>query len=1156
MAYRKHALFSPAINSQQAMPSAEDEKQIFEDKFGQMAYQAFSGKFPDLVPEIVTFKMLDSDTEMGTGVGAFIIEQEGSYIYIPVVLSENELKPFDLMYVKDQDIFLPLNNDWLEEVNKSTISSMGDGAKLPDTVATDVDIRNLMVPPTTGRYSYASDVSARSWLEASSTEPLGRKLTKIAIGPFPGTGAGATGQPSEFNPEIWATFVEQFQRTQQMSPGQALDNNALDVDTLAKMYKSHTKTWEMMQDPNAATAAAQQGMAPAGAQQQQMPQQGMAPQQGAAPAAPQPGMTTTASISMPHINPETVRTLGQMVDEGVSNAVRGGLTGAGTGLMTSDWEDWRDAPGVAARGGLGGALAGPIGAIIGRQGAIQSGGGISPGLGQAAGRYTGAALGGIMNTREKEVDPYTGQQQPGFVGTALSALANPMSAMSRYASYEDGITAMLKHAQKSNTYAPKLVEFLEKAPNQVKEGFAKVLDANPRLLKKAAELYGEQQLIKALTHKTAGVSHTGGALYIADKATRAKEYTELFGEAAPEAFNGVLMRGYYFKDTRPSLNLAVQVQKYQHFQDTLSSGPYRLYTTKGAPTGALVITEPFDLLSEDRFTFPKEDSRVKRLQNKVPKTTYNKEPESLYGFDCNGRDIERSHKYSRLAILEDGNYVMTNQLMGEQVSENFLKGSGVYKAVLTEGTAKPSKGTGAFISKRGAQYHGTKPVEITELSVGTDGVVRGKISNEGGWGAKAFVMDPRSPGNRPMKLRDQNLVVIPASWKWVSLKDDKPAEDFLRTADALSHIVLDALGSMGVHEAVVRDAGESMYSVDGDRTDTKKEAIFKIASRYKVHASAAEAMLKIASHTGVCRSYIVTPSAYQSLKYRIKIAQGEAAPQTPMGGPPAMQQPAPAAPAPQAAPPAMPPAMQQAPAPAPSPPSAVDQAFSESMQSLQEQMTALQAQLDVLTTVQQRAQEIETGQPAEPAAPADPAQGGMPAPAPADPAQAPAPAMPQDPSQMGGDPGMQGMPEGMDPAMGMDPNADPNAQQEPQYPIMRTEQPSSEEIASQINPAFLEGAAGMHETGAFDAGTIASLARNGTLKGLTSQYASNLESSIDDLGRTLLTLYMQESQIKEQLGETTYIELETQMRDTFQGLGKLVLSMTHNSTMLDPNAIA
>jgi hypothetical protein len=1090
---------------------------------------------------------------MGTGVGAFILEQEGDYIYVPCVLSENELKPFDLMYVKSKDIFLPLNNDWIEEVNKSTISSLGDGAKLPDTVATDVDIRNIVVPPTTGRYSYASAVSPRNWLEASSTEPLGRKLTKLAIGPFPGTGSGPAGQGSEFNPEIWATFVEQFQRTQSMTPGQALDSNTLDVETLAKMYKSHTKTWEMMQDPNAANAAAQQGMAPQ--------QQGMAPQQQAQPQAQQPmaapaaqGMTTTASVGG-----ESVRTLGTIIDEAVAHAARSGLTGAGTGLISQDWDDWRDAPGIAAKGALGGAIAGPIGAVIGRQAGIQSGGSISPEFGQLAGRYTAAGLGGVIGSREK-APSQNGQESPGLIGGALSALANPYAAIARYASdYTDGLESMLRHAQKTGSYRPKLVEFLEKAPNRVKEGFAKVLDANPRLLKKAAELYGEKQLINALTHKTAGVSHTGGALYIADKATRAKEYTSFFGEAAPEAFNGVLMRGYYFKDTRPSLNLAVQVQKRQHFQDTLSSGPYRLFTAEGTPKGALVITEPFDLLSEGRFTFPKDDSRVKRLRNKVPKRTTNVEPNSLSPFSGtdypDDADVERSHKYDRLAILENGDYVLTDKLMGEQVSENFLKGSGVYTAVLTEGTAKPSKGMGAFVAKRGAQYHGTKPVEISELSVGSDGVVRGKLGHAGGWGAKSFVMDPRSPVNRPMKLQDQNLVIIPASWKWVSLKEDKPATDFLRTADALSNIVLNSLGSMGVHEAVIRDAGESQFAVDGDRTTSKKEALYKIASKYRVHASAAEAMLKIASHTGVCRSYIVTPSAYQQLKQRIKVAQGEAAPQTPMGAPPAMQQ------APQAAPPApaappMPPAMQQA--PAPSQPSAVDQAFAESMQSLQEQMTALQAQLDVLTTVQQRAQQIESGDTgqspdmppagAEPQA-ADPSQmpgGGAPAPTGA----------PADPSQMGADPSMQGMPQGMDPAAGVDPNADPAMQQEQQYPIMRTEEPSSQEIASQINPNFLENAADMHETGAFDAGTIASLARNGTLKGLTSQYASNLESSIDDLGRTLLTLYMQEPQIKEQLGETTYIELETQMRDTFQGLGKLVLSMTHNSTMLDPNAIA
>jgi hypothetical protein len=127
-------------------------------------------------------------------------------------------------------------------------------------------------------------------------------------------------------------------------------------------------------------------------------------------------------------------------------------------------------------------------------------------------------------------------------------------------------------------------------------------------------------------------------------------------------------------------------------------------------------------------------------------------------------------------------------------------------------------------------------------------------------------------------------------------------------------------------------------------------------------------------------------------------------------------------------------------------------------------MQQLQAQLDVLMMVQQRAQQIESGEAGQ-----------------------------MDPSQS-----MQGMPQGMDPSMGMDPAAmggqmdpsmmgmDPAAQQQPPMPIMNTEEPSADEIAQQINPAFLENAAQLHETGAFDAGTMASLAQNSTLKSITS----------------------------------------------------------------------
>ncbi len=1146
MATVKKALLSPAVNAQQQMPSSTDEQQLFEDKFSQMAYQAFSGKFPDLVAEIVTFKILDSDLETGTAIGAFILEQEGDYVYIPCIISENELKPFDMMYIKSKDIFLPLNTQWLEEVKKGTISSLGEGSKLPETVPTDVDIRNIVVPPTTGRYSYAS-VSPRNRMYAEASEPLGRKLTKLAgIGPFPGGGApGAPGgQQSDFNPQLWATFVEQFQRTQQQTPGQALDSGSLDVEVLAKMYKSHTKTWEMMSDPGANPLAAQQmpGLAADGSDAQQMGgaaamQQQQAPQQAGMQQQAVPGQQAgyKTANAMP-------RTIGSKVEGIVNNAVRSAGLGALSGGATAFAEgNHGDIPDAVLRGAMGGALLGPVGSLAGEEVAAQLGSTAHPERAQRLGRSIGSLMGG-------------------YVG----ANTDPILTQSRYAADHSAVLIdMVKHAASSRKYTPRLTQFLSDAPNRIKQAYAQFLERNPKLLKTAAELYGENELINALTLKAAGTTEQGGKLQIADRNTDAKEYSDFFGEEAPTAFRGVALRGYYFKDTRPSLNLAVQVQEPHNFQDTRSSGVYRLFTSKGSPKGALVIASPIDLVSDGRVTFP-DQKAVSKVETKVPKNTHNQEYDSMRAFypgeeNSAGPDVDRSHKVQRLAILENGDYMLTDSLFGEQTSEVYLKGSKLYNAVLKAGKSSPAKGKGAFVIKHGATYHASCPVELSEISTGSDGVIRGKITSPGGWDTKAFVIDPRSPGNRPRKLQAEKLVIIPASWKWMPLGEDKGRDsDYLRSARGLSDIVVNALGSMGASKAVVRRAGQSMYDVDGARTITKKAALQQLATNYQIHASAAEAMLKIAHDTGSCKAYIITPSVYRDLTYQVKTAQGAVAPQTSMGAPPAMQQPPPVPPMPGAAPAAPP-------APAPEAPPAgggspIDQAFGETIGGLQQQMSELQAQLDVLMTVQDRAQQIAGGggeaPPApEGSAPMPPAPaGGTPAPMPAAP---PAPGGTEAaPAPM--DPGMQGMPEGMDPAAGVDPAAQGQEQaMEQPLPVMRTEEPSSTEIASQINPAFLGDAAQLHETGAFDAGTIASLARNGNLRNVSSQYAASLEESVDDLGRTLLTLYMQEPQLKEQLGDDTFLDLETQLRDTFHGLGKLVLSLTHNSSMLESdNALA
>lgn len=1083
----KYSALSPAINSLQAggQVSENDQTALFEEKFGTMAYQALTSKFPDLVGSVVTFKMLDSDIQLGSAVGAFILEHDGEFIYVPVLLADNQLKPLDLMYAKSKDIFLPLDSEWLEELSKGALGELGEGTKLPETVATDVDIRNLVVPPTTGRYSYAAEAS----------EPLGRRLTKEAD------------ELSTFNPQVWGSFVDMFTKVYGSSPGQALDQGTMDIEQMSKMYKGHMKTWSMPGSPGNAEELAAGTLPPApvpqmGAGQPPMGQPSMGqPPMGQPPAAP--GMTrTAAAIPLP------ARTIEQFIGDVkrpiISGAVSGAALGGAYGLSEQPIEK---IPGSIARGALGGAIGGSIG----------------HGLGGAAGRIhpemlsaeRGAQLGGLLGTgtgalmaAPSEPTHVLSNMIPQSMQPQYTQLP-PEAYMSRMASDLRGMFAKLeKVAQHRN----QLLDFLIAAPPAVKTAFITILEKNPQLLKTAADLYGAPTLLDALKSKIAGqVTSGGGGLYIANDKDKAEDLFNMFGASAPEAFRGILLRGYHFKDTRPKLNLAAHIQEYHDFHDPRESGVYLLYRLEKEPVPALVIPAPLDLLTEDRPFFPKDKSKVTRVQTRTPRGETG-EPDSVH---FPGPDVTRSHVLERLVILGNGDYFHTEALLGEQVTELLLKDSPIFKQLMSDGKASPAKGTGVFAARHGIHYLSTRPVEISELRVSTDKVVTGKITSAGGYSSKKFIMDPRSPINRVVRPAGADYVIIPASWKWIPLNKEADASKFISNPALLSIAVLDKLNSLGNTPIVATRAGESVYSVSGGPTLDKVSAMRDIAEKHYVHVSAAEAMLKIADVDGVCRVSVVSPETYVQAKNLVKTADGTLAPQTLMGAPPAMAAPPPAAPPPAAAPPAA----------ASSP---IDQAFSQTVEELEQQVSNLQAQLGVLATVQQRAQALGGGQPPTPAAPEAPA--GTEAPPSAPPAE------------------MQGPPPGMNPEQGSDPNAP--AQEAPPPAVMRSESPSSQEIAQQVNPQFLNSAAQFSDMGAFDAGAIGSLAKDPSLKNLGSQYAAGLESSLDDLGRTLLTLYMQESALKDKIGEDTFVRLETQLRDTFHGLGSLLLNLTQTSTHL------
>ena len=247
----------------------------------------------------------------------------------------------------------------------------------------------------------------------------------------------------------------------------------------------------------------------------------------------------------------------------------------------------------------------------------------------------------------------------------------------------------------------------------------------------------------------------------------------------------------------------------------------------------------------------------------------------------------------------------------------------------------------------------------------------------------------------------------------------------------------------------------------------------------------------------------------------------------------------------------MDPSMQGA-APPPAPPSPLDIAMGEAMTQIQQQQMdleqqsmALQDKAQTLQMVGQRAQEIAgggapavgAGAPPMPPMGAAPPQGAAP--------QGAAPQQAPMAGGMGGVPSpapMGGM-TGQEPMQPMAPGA-----------MMATETPSASEIQNQVNPQFLEQAGQLGDTGTFDAAAIGSMAQSPSFRDMVTDYVPTLERALDNMGRILLSMWMQEAELKEQIGEEQYVDLEDNLRAVFDGLGELILSMNRNAIVMEQQA--
>lgn len=697
---------------------------------------------------------------------------------------------------------------------------------------------------------------------------------------------------------------------------------------------------------------------------------------------------------------------------------------------------------------------------------------------------------------------------------------------------------------------PAFLDVLRQAPRVALDGVKLAFSQQPALLQKLASHYGIPAIVSAmqegyshaLTKEAAAPTVEPGEVTLYGPHTPADQFRNAFGTGASEAFGELIKTGYVVKDARKGVSrTVVKVQKPVRLN---SPGPqagwFRLFFADGAPGVYYVIP------------FPKEKG---------------------YGGGCIAQsdyymDTGNTHKSPTeyLILHSNGKEAWTcNDVVGESLPNDTdpeISGSRLGK-ILDKGAGdKPTVGSyGVFVCKHGQHAQATKPFRVEKV-VSDGGIVR--IFTE--YSASRYVIDGDPSRKKFQATQNAQVVFVPNTAKFVKImqmsSDPKSEDDYRKVRDyernrknsvvddpaMLLRSVGRILSDAGAEKVNVKQAGTGQWWV-GPRPFTEAffegPAIVKIANHYGVSVEDARALLEHADQTAPAEVYVLGAPEAQRVKVAFhKIAQPPMAGPPPAGslpaGPPAGALPesmpgpqgtaGPMAPGMPGIPGMDPTMMGQMPTPGVS---STDLAIGEAVQQLQTQTEmqnqATQAQMDqmqqqlamqqqsteqlvgVLQGIQQRSQEIEA------------ATGGV---------------IP---------------PQAIEsPEVAAGTLAPPPMPPPPAPPIMDQEAVSPEMIAQQINPEMVSQVEDFQQRELFDTAAVSMLAEAPLLQEIVAAYVPNLEKGLDNLGRILLTLWMQEEKTKVAIGDSAFISLEDKLRSVFKNLGEIILNLSHNATSTPP----
>jgi hypothetical protein len=113
------------------MPGPKSTESNYEKTFSDLAYARMRDKAPTLLDYILGFQLIDKNDEETHAVGVYGFKVGSELVYAPVFFINGELKGHELLFIKSQDAFVPLTEEWVNYILNRRPQILGSTEKTP-----------------------------------------------------------------------------------------------------------------------------------------------------------------------------------------------------------------------------------------------------------------------------------------------------------------------------------------------------------------------------------------------------------------------------------------------------------------------------------------------------------------------------------------------------------------------------------------------------------------------------------------------------------------------------------------------------------------------------------------------------------------------------------------------------------------------------------------------------------------------------------------------------------------------------------------------------------------------------------------------------------------------------------------------------------------